>query len=301
MKEKSISLTCTSVDAGLRLDKFLNLHVVDYSRSFFQDLIDRTLVTVNGTATKSSYCLKAGDIIHLIIPPPKEYNLTPVPLNLSIIDVQDDFIIVDKPPHLCVHAADSNKDELSLVNGLLHQFKELAPSQEAQRPGIVHRLDKDTSGLLIVARTQPALIAFADMFKKRLIHKTYLAFVQGTPPLQGTINSPIGRHPTARHKMSPFGINARMALSHFTIEEYYPEAALVSITIETGRTHQIRVHLASISHPIIGDTVYGKAHTTIGRQALHAWKLGFSYKGRTYTYQAPLPEDFKLLEVALKK
>lgn len=286
---------------GTRLDKLLFLQIPGYSRSYFQDLIDRGLVCVNGKKVlKSSYSVQASDQISVIIPPAKEYDLKPIQVSFDLIDENDDFLVINKPAGLVVHPSDNNKDEISLVHGLLHRFKDFAQINDEQRPGIVHRLDRDTSGLMLVARTERSQRELISMFEKRQMHKTYLAVVARHPHKSGKIELPIGRHPVHRHKMSHQGIASREALSLYKSLVYYKDSSLVSVQIITGRTHQIRVHLAAIGHGLLGDAVYGYKSKLISRQALHSWNLYFEYKGKKFEYSIPVPEDMRNLLQKLK-
>lgn len=299
MHAKTEKLICTADHLGLRLDKFLFTHFPDYSRTYFHDLIAEGHITVNDKpTTKPSYALKMDDVVLITFPPTKTYNLTPQKVDFEVVDVQPDFVVVNKPAGLVVHAGESNKDEVSLVNGLLYYFNELKSlltNADDCRPGIVHRIDRDTSGLLLVARTQKGQIALSKMFHDRQINKTYLAIVEGHPPQEGRIALPIGRDAKERHKMSHAGICSRDALTHYKTLAYYQNHALVAATIITGRTHQIRVHFAAIGHPIIGDQTYGKKSKFINRQALHAWSMSFTYCGTAFTYQRPIPQDMRTL------
>jgi 23S rRNA pseudouridine1911/1915/1917 synthase len=299
MNTKTEKLTCTTEQAGIRLDKFLFTHLPDYSRTYFHDLIKGGQITVNQIPIKKpSYSLKESDVVVVTFPPPKKYNLTPQKVDFEVVDVQPDFIVVNKPAGLVVHASESNKNEISLVNGLLYYFKELKEllaTTDDYRPGIVHRIDRDTSGLLLVARTQKGQITLGKMFHDRQIHKTYVAVVEGHPPRDGSINLAIGRNRIERHKMSHAGICSREALTHYKTLAYYPDHALVAATIITGRTHQIRVHFAAIGHPVVGDQTYGKKSSFIKRQALHAWHMAFTYQDKEYCYSRPLPQDIKML------
>jgi len=300
-EKETVTLEYTGQDVQ-RIDKWLHNQFSDYSRSYFKKLINAGHIMLNeNKVQKGSQNLKSGDTVTVTFASLHEYNVTPLDLNLDIIDMQDDFIIINKPAGLVVHNTHTNPDEPSVVRGLLHQFKEFAEFEDDERPGIVHRLDKNTSGLLIVARTEKALPKLSALFKDRKISKTYLAVVQGHTPKEGTIDTPIGRHPIARQKMSCFGIARREAKSHYTMQEYFDEQTLVSIAIETGRTHQIRVHMASIGHGVIGDATYGSKSKLIKRQALHAHKLSFEYNGTKYTYEAPLHKDFLHLLRKLKE
>jgi len=286
---------------GLRLDKLLFAQFPTYSRSYFQDLVTNGAVTVNAQVPKNNYHIKLGDVIHITFMV-KEYNLAPAPVDFDIIDQHPDFLIINKPAGLAVHPAANNPEEITLINGLIHRFKELAVLDDNQRPGIVHRIDKDTSGLLVIARNQQAQIELSAMFKDRKIHKKYLALVHKHPVKQGTIELPIGRHRCQRHKMTTFGIEARPAFTSYNVLNYYDEYTLLETTITTGRTHQIRVHCASMGNPIVGDEMYGSPSKMIGRQALHAWHIAFEYKGKPYSYTCPVPADFKeILRILLQQ
>jgi 23S rRNA pseudouridine1911/1915/1917 synthase len=249
---------------------------------------------------KSNYCVKPADIISITFKN-REWNLDPTPVAFEVIDEQEDFLIINKPAGLLVHHATSSPGEITLVNGLLHSYPDMHNTESAQRPGIVHRIDKHTSGLLLVARNLQAQAALSAMFKDRKIEKTYLAVASGITPATGRIDLPIGRHPTERHKMSTIGIESRNALSFFTAKEFFKEATLLEVRIVTGRTHQIRVHCAAIGHGLLGDSTYGQSSPLIERQALHAWQMKFEYKEKSFSYQAPLPEDITRLLTALRK
>ncbi len=294
-KQKFTTLLC--IDPAwfnTRLDRYLFAKFPHYSRTYFQELIDEGHVLVNSRNCKSNYQLKSGDIIGItfII---KQYNLEPMPVDFQIIDEQEDFLIINKPAGLMVHPTLSAANQTSLVNGLLYYFKEIQNFADKERPGIVHRLDKNTSGLLIIARNQSAQKELSNMFKSRHIHKKYIALVHKHPNATGTIDTPIGRDPRERHKMSIFGIEHRSAITHYKVLARYNDCSLLQATIVTGRTHQIRVHCASIGHSIVGDTVYGTASPLIARQALHSWHIAFDFKGKSYVYTCPIPDDFKQL------
>lgn len=295
LKSEKTTITCTDPSlAGSRLDKYLFTQFPDYSRNYFQELIDQGLIVVNQAKTKSSYSIKLGDTIDITFTT-KEYNVTPCYVPFEVIDEQPDFLVINKPAGLLVHPTATSGDAVSLVNGLLYRFKEIEQLEDELRPGIVHRLDKNTSGLMLVAKTRQGLNTLSAMFKKRTIHKTYLAVVSNTPPQAGSIDFPIGRHQTEHHKMAPGGINHRTALTHYTRLATYQDAALVAANIVTGRTHQIRVHFTAIGNPLIGDAIYGAPSPLIDRQALHSWKISFEYNGKTHEYRCPLPDDMKKL------
>jgi len=302
IKEK-IRLKCEdNIQSPIRLDQYLFSKLPQYSRSYFQNLINEDLVIINGkTVKKNSYKIHDQDLIEINIPEETPINLTPQKVDFEIVDIQKDFVIINKPAGLLVHHAPNNVAEKSLVNGLLYQFKELSDFEDKERPGIIHRLDKDTSGLLIVARNIPAQIKLSQMLKDKKITKKYLVLVKGHPEKSGKIDFDIGRHPIKRHMMSHLGISPRKALTYYKVLAYYKDCSLVEATIVTGRTHQIRVHFAAIGHGVIGDSVYGFNSKHINRQALHSWKISFEFNGKQYSYQKPVPQDFqKLLKVALK-
>jgi 23S rRNA pseudouridine1911/1915/1917 synthase len=302
MPRSTLNLTTIPQDlAGSRLDKVLFSAFPGYSRTYFQDLIDRGFVLVNGKKiTKGSYLVQASDQIIVTIPPAKEYDLTPMHVDFDVVDENSDFLVINKPAGLVVHPSDNNKDEVSLINGLLHRYPDFCSLKDEQRPGVVHRLDRETSGLMLVARTERSQRELISMFEKRQMHKTYLAVVSNHPHKSGTIELPIGRHPIHRHKMSHKGIASREATSHYENLVYYKDSSLVAVRIITGRTHQIRVHMAAIGHGLVGDSVYGYKSRLIARQALHSWKLSFEYRGKAFNYQIPVPQDMKFLLKKLK-
>ena len=294
MNNKTFSWINTSQDTP-RLDSYLFIRYPEYSRSYFKKLIDHGCVSVNNKIiTKSSLLLKQNDHITVVFAINTELSVTPQQVDFAIIDENNqDFLIINKPAGLVVHNAASNPNAPSLVRGLLYRYPEFTRFEDAVRPGIVHRLDKDTSGIIIVARTTQAQIALAKKFKDRTMQKTYLALVHGEPEKEFIVELPIGRHPVHRHKMTHYGIAPRKAKTIFKTLTYFEGAALVEATLITGRTHQIRVHLAAINHSIIGDAIYGKKSPSINRQALHAWKLEFDYNNLHYRYESPLPDDMR--------
>jgi 23S rRNA pseudouridine1911/1915/1917 synthase len=294
----------------IRLDAYLVQQLPDYSRSFIQKLITEDYVTVNDKTAKSSTILKPTDVINVTVPPPEPpYTVKPTPeikkslknLPINIIYEEPDFYIIDKPAGLLVHQASTKSDELTLVDWLVHHVPEIIKIGYPERPGIVHRLDKDTSGLMIIPRTQQAHNLFSDLFKNHKIKKTYLAVVKGHPDKEGTIDLPIGRDPLTRNKMTIGGIEPREAITHYKVLTYFENAALVEVFPVTGRTNQIRVHFKAIGHPLIGDQLYGTKSPLIKRHALHASMLAFDYKGKSYEFMSKLPKDFELLLSKLKK
>lgn len=280
-----------------RLDRFLTAIVEGaYSRSFIHAALERGAVTVNGVVVlKPSRKVVLGDAIVFTPPAPVPYSVGPLDIPLEIIDEQEDFIVINKPSGLLTHHVATAPSEPSVVHALLHKYPAFSAFESLERPGIIHRLDRDTSGILLIARTPEAQTRLAALFKDRTITKEYRALVVGHPPRTGIMSDPIGRHPTQRHKMGINGIAARSAITHYAVSEYYDDYSELSLKIETGRTHQIRVHCASIGHPVLGDGVYGKKDSRIDRQALHAYRISFTYRGVAYEYTAPLPADFLFL------
>ncbi len=284
-----------------RLDSFLTTKFSEYSRSFMQKLIKNGHIEVNGEiVSKVSYVLKEEGEIRVKFPEPENFDIEPAKVDFEIVDIQDDFIVVNKPAGLVVHPAPSCRGELTLVHGLLYQFRELECFGDSERPGIVHRLDRGTSGLMVVARNVSSKIKLSALFKERDVDKTYLAVVEGHPDKSGKIDYSIGRHPSSPYKMSHVGFCSRPALTRYEVLEYYKNHSLVEAKIFSGRTHQIRVHFAAIGHGLVGDKTYAHSSKLIDRQALHAWKLSFSLKGKDNSYKADLPDDLKSLIENLK-
>ena len=218
--EKTIKITCDySEFISTRLDKFLFEQFPEYSRAYFQQLINGGLILVNSKInTKSSYLVKKTDTIQINFPEEKQFDLNPKKIDFEVIDIQEDFIVINKPAGLIVHPSQkTQKDDITLVHGLLYKFEELNKFNNKERPGILHRLDKGTSGILLVARKLTSQIALAKLFKKRLIKKTYLAVVKGNPPKKGKIDFPIGRHPYQSHLMSHVGYQPKEAISYYKV------------------------------------------------------------------------------------
>ncbi|MFA6263481.1 MAG: RluA family pseudouridine synthase [Candidatus Babeliales bacterium] len=298
--EKMSTITVTDAGCvGTRIDKFLATQYPECSRSYLKTLIDDGLVLVNNIPCKGSYAVKMGDVLTITFRS-KQIDLVPMPVDFDIIAMHPDFIIINKPAGLTVHPAPSSPGEVTLVHGLLHRFAEMQAFASDERPGIVHRLDKDTSGLLVIARNPQAQAALSALFKQHKMHKKYLAVVHKHPDRTGSIDLPIGRHAHERHKMGVFGIGARTALSHYRTLAYYAAHSLVEVAIVTGRTHQIRVHMATLGHPIVGDGVYGATSSLIKRQALHSWQLTFEYQGKSHHYTCSLPDDIKRVVQVLR-
>ena len=284
-------------EAWTRLDKFLAHSLPEYSRTYLQDLVRKGCVTVNGKKqTSVKEALEVGDTVGLVHEARPGFNLTPQQVAFDVVDTQEDFIVVNKPAGLLVHAPANRSQEITLVNGLLFLFKDLEELLKSDdRPGIVHRLDEDTSGLLLIARNERGKAGLTRIFHDRKISKKYRAVVRGHTPQHGTINFPVGRHPTIPTRMSHQSHDGRSAVSMYEVIKYLDGATLLDFKILTGRTHQIRVHCAAIGHGILGDSLYGVVSPLIQRQALHAAELEFEYGGKKFRYEAPLPDDLKTL------
>ena len=288
-------------DEGIRLDVYIAEKHDDLSRSYIQKLIKDKLAFVNNKLEKSSYLVKTGDAIEIGIPAPKELEITPQPMSLNIIYEDEDLLVVNKPQDLVVHPAPGNYDN-TLVNGLLYHCKDkLSSINGIIRPGIVHRIDKDTTGLLVVAKTNQAHRSLAEQLKEHTITRRYHAITLGNiKENSATIKAPIGRHPVDRLKMAVIE-GGREAVTHLKVLERFGEYTYIECQLETGRTHQIRVHLSYIKHPILGDEVYSSNRTKfkLKGQVLHAKVLGFQHptKKEYIEFEAPLPDYFnKLLQ-----
>ncbi|MDD4635790.1 MAG: RluA family pseudouridine synthase [Dehalococcoidales bacterium] len=286
--------------AGIRLDKAVAGKLEDFSRSRIQKLIRDGLVRVNGVVSKPSYRLAEGNKITVMVPEPTPTNLTAQKIPLSIVYEDKDIIVVDKPAGLSVHPGPGHPDK-TLVNAILGYNSEISCG-DAERPGIVHRLDKDTSGLIIIARHPKAHLYLSNLFKNRQVKKTYIALARGhLSPESGFIDAPIVRDRSHRKRMAiTTNGSGREARTGYRVVEYINDFTLLEVMPETGRTHQIRVHLAAIGHPIFGDCTYGSNSIILPRQFLHAYKIVFRLpsSGEELEFTARLPED---LEKALKQ
>ncbi len=308
------SYSVEPVDTDNRIDLYL-AERTEETRSRIQSLIREGNVTVNSSKVKTSHKLKAGDTVTLNIPPSEPYLLEPEPMDLPIVYEDSWVIVIDKPPGLVVHPAPGH-NRGTLVHGLLYHCKDLAGIGGVLRPGIVHRLDKDTSGLLVAAKNDTAHNFLSGEFKNSKVSKRYLALVHGIPKgKEGTIDLPISRHPVKRKEMAVSDSKGKNALTLWEIKETLGDKfALLTVTIKTGRTHQIRVHMSHTGHPIVGDPVYGhksgwwKKNTNISkdiygeikRQMLHAEYLGFTHpETKKYmNFSSPVPSD---MDIVLKK
>ena len=291
---------------GERLDAFLARCAEGLTRSAAQRLIEEGCVTRNGKPGKKNDKLNMGDEIHLSIPEPKEVDIKPTEMPLDIVYEDQDVMVINKPKGLVVHPAAGHQDD-TLVNGLLYAMgDDLSGINGELRPGIVHRIDKDTSGLLAVAKNDLAHTVLASQLKDHTMARTYEAIVCGSFRADsGTVDAPIGRHPTDRKKMCVTDRNSKNAVTHWEVVTRYRGYTHIRCHLETGRTHQIRVHMAHIGHPILGDTVYGRKKPELGQdsQCLHAGSLCFRHPrdGRPVMVFAPLPDYFQTVLEKLEK
>ncbi len=277
---------------GQRLDRVIADELAGLSRTRIQALIKEGLVTVNGHLTKPSYRIEGGETIAVYLPPPQISEIVPEDIPLTVLYEDDDLAAIDKPAGMVVHPAYGH-DSGTLVNAVLYRWPELAEVGDEHRAGIVHRLDKDTSGVIVIAKTPLAHRALAAQFEARTTRKVYLALVDGNPESStGRIEAPIGRDPRHRKQMAVVR-HGREAITEFRVLELYAYHALLEVTPHTGRTHQIRVHLAFIGHPIVGDGAYGrrKQRVRLKRHFLHAASLTVESPttGQPLTFTAPLP------------
>lgn len=308
---RDLSFTVSPEQVGLRLDVFLAQADESFSRSQIKNAIEAGDVLVNGQEPKVSQHLKAGDVVELHLEPAIEAVAIPQDIPLNIVYEDTSIIVINKPAGMVVHPAPGNPDN-TLVNALLFYCHDLSGIGGILRPGIVHRLDKETSGLIVAAKSDEAHRKLSSQFEKHDVHKKYVALVWGdVKGASGEIVLPVGRHPVDRKKMSTKSRHGKDALTLWKVRERYGTATLLDIEIKTGRTHQIRVHLSERGYPVIGDAVYGNASKlqtiknaalkteikSLQRQALHAAQLSFVHpqSGERIVFTAPLPEDLKNL------
>ncbi len=291
--------------SGERLDRFIESYLKNLTRSRIKTLIEEGWVTVQGEkARKGGQKVRTGDVVEVIIPPPRTLELVPLEMELSILYEDPHLLVLDKPAGLVVHPAPGHEDD-TLVNALLAHCGDLKGIGRVERPGIVHRLDKGTSGLLVVAKDEVTHQALMRQFQSRQVEKVYLALVYGCPmPLEGIIHTCLARHPVNRKKMAVVE-GGREAITHYRVLASGSGLSLVEVRIATGRTHQIRVHMHHMGHPVVGDPLYGGkmpgdllpslkgAIKTLGRQALHHHRMKFTHPitGEEVAYISPMPED----------
>ena len=296
----------TADQNGERLDAFLSRQGDNLSRSAAQKLIEAGAVRLNGKLPKKNDRLNLGDTVEYTIPEPKEVDITPKDIPLEIVYEDEDVAVINKPKGLVVHPAAGHQDD-TLVNGLLYAMGDsLSGINGELRPGIVHRIDKDTSGLLAIAKNDLAHTVLASQLKDHSMARTYEAIVCGSfREDRGTVDAPIGRHPTDRKKMCVTQRNSKPAVTHWEVVERFRGYTHIRCRLETGRTHQIRVHMAYIGHPILGDMVYGHKKPELGQssQCLHAGALCFRHPrdGRPILVFAPLPDYFQQVLEKLRK
>ncbi len=316
VENPTVSLRVAGTEEGLRIDAYLASQIDGWSRARLQRLIDDQDVLVNGKTVKSSYKLREGDEIEVELSPPPSSTFQPENIPIDVIYEDDEVVVVNKPAGLVVHPA-AGVNSGTLANALAYRFQDLSGSGGVIRPGIVHRLDKDTSGVMVVAKTELAHEKLSDQFRAREVFKRYVALVYGVVKQpEGRVEQPIARDPRNRTRMAvvPGG---REALSLFSVRRQYGALALVDVELKTGRTHQIRVHLSWLKHPVVGDELYGGGRENslqnpqlraqvrkLSRQFLHAEELGFTHPvtGQPLRFFAPLPvelsEFLERLEVA---
>ncbi|MEO5753722.1 MAG: RluA family pseudouridine synthase [Chthoniobacterales bacterium] len=294
-----IELIVPNEQAGERLDRYLAAALPQFSRSRLQNLIRSGDVQLRGQAARTRETVRAGDVVRLTEPPLEEIEAQAEEIPLEILFEDADLLVLNKPPGLVVHPGAGNPTH-TLVNALLHHCTSLSGIGGKQRPGIVHRLDKETSGCLLVAKNDAAHQELSRQFAAREVKKIYLALVAGTlKKPRGTIEAAIGRHPVQRKKMAINQSRGRLAKTDYRVLQTGGGVSLLECAIHSGRTHQIRVHLQHLGHPVLGDALYGKK-ATAPRQMLHAWKLGFTHpQARERLFlEAPIPEDFRELQEA---
>lgn len=289
-------------NAGIRIDKYLSDNMKDISRSYLQKLLKEKSITVNEKEIKTNYKIQEGDMVSVSVPEPEEPDILPEEIPLDILYEDDSLMVVNKPKNMVVHPSAGHLSG-TLVNAVLFHCKgNLSGINGIMRPGIVHRIDKDTTGALLICKTDTCHRILAEQLKVHSITRKYRAVVQGNlKDDEGTIEGPIGRHATDRKKMAINYKNGKEAITHYRVLERFGNATYIECQLETGRTHQIRVHMASIGHPLLGDTTYGSSKNPyhLQGQTLHAMVLGFLHPvTNTYMeFTAPLPEYFlKLLE-----
>ena len=291
---------------GERLDKFLSIIYPEFSRAFFQKLIKSKQVSVNETPQKASYCVKIDDIVTVEIPDAVETTIEPENIPLDILYEDDDVLIVNKPKGMVVHPSAGHYSG-TLVNAIMYHCKDTLSGINGEiRPGIVHRIDMDTPGSLIVCKNDEAHVNIAQQIKEHSVNRIYVGIVCGNVKEDsGTVEGAIGRHPIERKKMAINEKNGKPAITHYKVLERFKNYTYMQFKLETGRTHQIRVHMASIGHPLLGDTLYSSGRSPFKHlqgQCLHAKTIGFIHPktGEYMEYSAPLPEYFEKLLCLLK-
>lgn len=288
-----------------RLDYYISKELEDLSRTYISKLIKDGLVIVNGKKTKPRYLVKDGDLIQIKLPKPETFKILPENIQLDIIFEDEDILVINKPKGMVVHPGPGNTTG-TLANALLYHIDNLSSISGATRPGIVHRLDKDTSGILIVAKNDESHRSLVDQFKFRKVKRVYIALVYGELNIkEATINAPIGRHPVSRKRMAVIYKNSKEAITDYKVLQEFKDYSLLELCLQTGRTHQIRVHMAYLGHPIVGDLIYSnrKNEFNVTSQLLHAKKIGFYHPrdGKYLELETQLPKEFGNIIQLLKK
>ncbi len=281
-----------------RLDSYIVSRCAGLSRSFVEKLFEQGRVRLNGMLVKPGLRPKRGDAVEVTLPPPPQSSLIPQDLPLDIVYEDSEVLVVNKPAGMVVYPAAGHPDR-TLLNAVLHHCPELTSTADSLRPGIVHRLDKDTSGLMVVAKNNHARENLVGQFRARAVQKEYLVLVKGRlSPQEGIIEAPLGRHPSQRQRIAVVR-SGREARTRYRVRQYLGDFTLLEVVLETGRTHQIRVHMAAIGFPVVGDSVYGAGSPYLSRQFLHAFRLGFRLpsSGEYREFTVGLPDE---LERALK-
>jgi 23S rRNA pseudouridine1911/1915/1917 synthase len=277
---------------GVRLDKYLAASPLGLTRSYLQKLIEEGCVRVNGQAARPAAILRCGDRVEIAIPAPEPVQIAAEDIPLEVVYQDIDIAVINKPAGLTVYPAPGHPGH-TLVNAMLNRFPDLSVFGNSPRPGIVHRLDKDTSGLMVIARNEKARLNLVEQFKSRSVIKRYLVLVKGKiVPGRGAIDAPIGRDPVDRKRMAIVS-KGRQARTDYSVQQYMQGYSLLEARIQTGRTHQIRVHFAAIGYPVVGDTVYGVKSTLLKRQFLHAHflEIALPESGQSRSFTCALPGD----------
>lgn len=299
-----LTLICTAEDSGKRIDKYISDNIAELTRSAVQGIIAKNGITADGKTVSKNYKIKGTETIEVEIPEAEPMDAVPEDIPIEIVYEDDDLLVVNKPKGMVVHPAHGNYHG-TLVNALLyHCGDSLSGINGVIRPGIVHRIDKNTSGLLIVAKNDKAHLHLAEQIKAHSFTREYEAIVSGSLKQDsGTVDAPIGRHKTDRKKMCVTAENSRNAVTHYSLIKQYGGYAHIKCRLETGRTHQIRVHMAYIGNAVLGDDVYGKAYKGIEGQCLHARKIGFIHPSTEeyMEFTSELPDYFKSIINKLEK
>lgn len=291
---KRYNLKVGRKDSDLRLDHFLVKNLNQVSRSYIKKLIQDNQVLLEGEPTKAHHKVKFGQVVLVTIPDPVICEVKPENIPFDVVYEDDELLVINKPAGMVVHPAAGNYTG-TLVNGLLYRCDGLSGIGGVLRPGIVHRLDKDTSGLMVVAKTDFAHRELARQFKERKVRRTYIGLVKGVVQLdEGEVDVPIGRHPRDKKRMAVTYLRSKVARTHYRVLERFSDSTLLELKPHTGRTHQIRIHMAHMGHPILGDAKYG-ARAGLARQMLHAARLEFYHPTakKNMEFSSPLPPDFE--------